>query len=300
MRAKWLFLLSLLLISYVDVYAEEIYLKNGDKITGEIIKENQDGISVKSEVLGTVSIHRNFIKRIASSDEKSDIVSDKKLGEVIWQREVSAGYNYTSGNTRNSQLSTGFLINRNRYHIDEITLKGNTYYSSADRRMDAQRWYAMTRYAFSFGKTRMWYNFYRTEFGHDRFANIDYRIVPVAGIGYWLYDLPEIKLMAEAGVGYEHTDFRDETEDREEIILAPRAFFEKSLFDNSKIAGDLYYYPLVDDFSQYRLRAETNLTIAMNKRLSICLSLVDDYNSDPPKDTKKNDLRVISSVVYSF
>ena len=56
---------------------------------------------------------------------------DKKLGEVIWKREVSAGYNYASGNTRTNQLNASFIINKNRYHIDEITLKGNLYYSSS-------------------------------------------------------------------------------------------------------------------------------------------------------------------------
>ena len=67
--------------------------------------------------------------------------------------------------------------------------------------MDTQNWYGMLRYAFSFWERR-WYNFYRLEADHDRFANIDYRIVPSCGIGYWFSDKEDYKAMAELAAQY--------------------------------------------------------------------------------------------------
>jgi len=145
-----------------------------------------------------------------------------------------------------------------------------------------------------------WYNFYRVEADHDRFADIDYRFVPAAGVGYWFYDLPKLKLLLEAGAGYEHTSYRSNIKDKGNWVLVPRAFFEKELFTNTKIRQDVSYYPAFEDFSDYRIHSETILDIAMNQKLSLRISLIDDYNADPPADTKDNDLRVISSLAYSF
>jgi len=220
--------------------------------------------------------------------------------EVTWTREISAGYDKATGNTRDSQLSLDALLSRKRQSKDEITLKGSVYYSSADRKMDDQKWYGLGRYAFSFGSDKKWYNFYRFEADHDILADIDYRLVPAAGLGYWLYDLPELKLMVEAAIGLEYTEFRSAKEETKEMVLAPRAFFEKKIFDRLIFSEDFYAYPQVEDFSKYRLRSETSFTSPLTESLSLKFSLIDDYNSDPPEDIKKNDMQFISSLMYSF
>ena len=106
--------------------------------------------------------------------------------------------------------------------------------------------------------------------------------------------------MAELGMGLEHTVYRDQTEDSDEIVLVPRAFFEKELFNNSKISQDVLLYPTIDDFSIFRLHSETTLATSINEKLTLRLSLIDDYNSNPPGSAKKNDFRLISSLAYSF
>jgi putative salt-induced outer membrane protein YdiY len=51
----------------------------------------------------------------------------------------------------------------------------------------------------------------------------------------------------------------------------------------------------------FRLRSETSLTNAITQRISIRLKYIDDYNSDPGlPGVKKNDMRLVSSLVYSF
>ncbi len=106
--------------------------------------------------------------------------------------------------------------------------------------------------------------------------------------------------MTEVGLGLEHTDFRDNTKDSDEITLLPRAFFEKRLFSESRISEDLTLYPYLDDASEFRLHSETKLVNPINEKLSLSLSLIDDYNSNPAKNTKKNDIQIISALTYSF
>ena len=295
-----LFLIIILLIFgfFPTVYADEIYLHNGDKITGQIKQEQQDSVSMETEAIGLITVDRGAISRILKAEEPTQQANGKD--GVEWQREASLGYDYTTGNTRESQLSGSFLINRNNNHVDEWTIKGDIYYSSANKKMDAQKWYNMARYAHSFGSIKKWYNFYRFEADHDRFADIDYRLVPAAGIGYWFYDIPGLKLLAEAAAGFQRTAYRTNIKDGNEWVFIPRFFIEKKLFTNTTIKQDLFYYFPFEGFSNYRLHSETSLDIAMNHVLSLRLSLIDDYNAEPPAGSKQNDLRLVSSVVCSF
>ena len=293
------YILVLFLIFSVNAYSEEVYLKNGDRISGEIVEENEERVFIKTDAMDTLSINRRFIEKVTGREEE-EIEEAKEEPEIIWGRKVSLGYNKSSGNTDTSQFLGNVSVSRNRKHIDEITLKGDAYYSSSDKNMDAQKWHGSGRYALSFGKEKKWYNFYKLEADHDRFANIDYRLVPSAGMGYWLYDLPELKAMAELSIGSEHTEYRDTTPDSDEVVLIPRGFFEKAIFKNSKISEDIIFYPAVDDFGDYRLHSETVFTTPMNENLSLNISFIDDYDSESATDAKKNDSRIVSSLTYSF
>ncbi len=220
--------------------------------------------------------------------------------EKTWEGSISAGYNVTRGNTEGDQLSGSFSLSRSRKHIDEITLKGDAFYSASNKETDAQKLQGRARYAFSFGEDKKWYNFYKVEADHDRFANIDYRLIPGVGAGYWFFDLPRTKMMAEIAIGLEHTDYRDETENSNEAILIPRAFFERGLFVNSKLTQDVTLYPSLMDVGEFRLHSETTFTNPITDKLSLNFSLINDYDSDPPDDTKSHDLRFISSLAYGF
>ncbi len=53
-------------ISAINIsVADEIYLKNGDKISGEIREESGETVSIKSEVFGVVTIDRRHIENIS-------------------------------------------------------------------------------------------------------------------------------------------------------------------------------------------------------------------------------------------
>ncbi|MFC1807450.1 YdiY family protein [Candidatus Omnitrophota bacterium] len=294
-----------MLLNSEILFADQVYLKNGDRISGNIIKREDNSTLLKTESLGELSINDREIERIeedASKKEPKVKIEPKReeAAKPIWKREIHAGYNRVTGNTHAGELSTGLFINRNRKHVDEYTLKGDLYYSSSQRKMNAQRSSGMVRYAFSFGPGKRLYNFYKFEADHDRFANVDYRLLPSAGLGLWIFDEEDTKILVEAAAGWEHTDYRDNTKDRDEGVFIPRAFLEKKFFKSSKITQDIYLYPTFEDFNQYRLHSETVFTQAINNKLSLNLSLIDDYNSGPAKDTKKNDLRLTSSLKYSF
>lgn len=302
MKSTYILFLILFYIFSIDAsaFSSEVYLKNGDRLTGEITEENKDTLSIKTEAMGVILVDKRFIERVKDPEKEVFREGGEEDRELIWDRKISAGYNDSSGNTETSQLSVSLFINRKIMHVNEVTLKGNIYYSSSDKKMDAQKWYSMGRYAFSFGRDKHWYNLYKLELEHDRFANIDYRIIPSAGAGYWFYDTAELKVMAEAAMGLERTEFRDVTEDSDEAVFIPRAFFEKSLYNSSRLTQDLTFYLMPGDIGDYRLRSETLFNTPLSEKLSLNLSVTDDYNSEPANNSKNNDLRFMSGLTYSF
>ncbi|MGB3241537.1 MAG: DUF481 domain-containing protein, partial [Candidatus Omnitrophota bacterium] len=187
-------------IECVDI----IYLKNDDRISGKVIGQTETEVSIKTDTLGVISVKKDNVKEITSGIKDRLVRKQKELPKVVWTREISAGYNFSRGNVKTEEIYANVFVNRNIKHVDEVTGKANIYYSESDREMNAQRWYGLGRYAYSFGKSKKWYNFYRVEADHNRFANIDYRIIPATGVGYWIFEEPDTKLLAELGVGWEH------------------------------------------------------------------------------------------------
>jgi putative salt-induced outer membrane protein YdiY len=223
----------------------------------------------------------------------------KQLPKKIWKGEISPGYNRRTGNTNSSDLYLNGRLSK-KTKEDEAEIRGEMFYSSQEKRMAAQRYYGMGRYANNFGVEKKWNVFGKTEGDHDRFGNINFRVTPSAGVGYKFSDKPEWKLLTELGVGMTFTDYRDSTEDRSEAVLVPRLFLEKKVFERLRFSQDLTVYPSLTE-GGYRFRSETSLINAITQKISIRLRFIDDYNSDPGlPGVKKNDTRLVSSLVYLF
>lgn len=230
----------------------EIYLKNGDRISGTIIGESEEEVILDSEVLGKVKIPRDSIRQMPQ-----DILMPARGPQEkpkLWKREISIGYDKESGNTNRSELAAKLLFNR-KTKLNEFTLKGSAFYATADKKMDAQRWDAMIRYALSFGKELAWYRFYKFQADHDWFANIDYRLVPSVGIGYWFSDTDDWKALSELGLGFERINYRDQAKARNEVVLIPRVFLEKKLIADSRISQELILYPSLNYPGEYRIHS---------------------------------------------
>lgn len=296
---KFKLLILFLFLTQISLFAEVIHFENNDRITGTIISEGDSSLTVKSKLLGKIILDKNYIKKITKvSKDKGGQKGKKPKERTRWKRKISAGFTQVNGNTETSEFYADLLISR-KTDLDEFTIKGNAYYSSSDDKMDSQQWYSLIRYAHSFGKLRKWYNFYKLEVDHDRFADIDYRLTPSSGVGYWFFDKKKLKFMAESGLGYEYTSFRNGSSEGE-VILALRTYFEKRILAKLNFSQDISLYPSLEDFGQYRLRSETSLIHPLKDNLSLKLSFIADYDSDPVASAKETDTRLISALEYSF
>ena len=215
-----------------------------------------------------------------------------------WDSEMSLGYTRNTGNTQNAQLLGSFEAER-KNDQDVLTIKTDTLYSSQNKKMDGQKHAGSVRYGFDLW-TAEWNGFMKFEAEHDKFANIDYRVLPSAGVGYYFADTEEWTFLTEVGLGLEHTEYSNNTKETTDVILIPRVFAKKAIFVNSTISQEVIIYPNLKQGDQYRLRAETRFTNPLSEEMSLRCSFIDEYNSDPAGEANKNDTKLITSIVYSF
>ena len=312
------FITIIIVISYfasiTPLYAEVFYFSNGDKINGQVVSENDENYSVKTDAMGVVSVSKGYLAKVVSERGKvvyqknqkiitgpqtPTMIAAKEKAKKLWNAELSAGFDYQTGNTEQGQANANFKISR-KTKKNEFTVKGTSYYSETHKKMDAQRYGGSVRYAYSFGKTLKWYNYYKIEGDHDRFANINARATPSVGIGYWFYDTDDFQLLAETGLGVTYTNFRDDMDAKTELVMIPLLFFKKKLIGNLTVSEAVIVYPSLTSVGDFRLHSETILENPITEWLAIRFSLIDDYNNNPGPNTKDNDIRAISSLVYKY
>ena len=69
----------LLLGNTLNVFADQIVLKNGDRITGKILKKDGDKIVIETESAGTITILWAAVERVASDEPLNLELTDGQL-----------------------------------------------------------------------------------------------------------------------------------------------------------------------------------------------------------------------------
>jgi len=223
----------------------------------------------------------------------SDLLED-------WTGSIFAGYNQTNGNTEKASGSlTAEAIKK--YEKSQITLKSNIFYSESDNSMDGQKWDALAKYSFDFGKEERWFNFYQVLVDHDYFADIDYRITPTVGIGYHISRTEDWTWDADAGLGYRITRYRvNQAQDDEAFTALVHTFMKKKVLENAFLSEDLTVYPGLESDAGVVLRSESVFTNPLSESLNLELKYIVDYNSEPAADKKKTDTQFVAGIKYEF
>ena len=290
---KILTTLLMLIVLCATAHAETFKLTNGDKVTGTIVRETEKLVVVQTMAMGEVVIEKIYIK--PPEPPQPNPPAEKSL----WERQLSLGYSLSRGNTEDSSFSGEFNAER---ETDETKFTANlsSYISSANKKEDARKFSGLIRMDDKFGDNKEWFRFVQFQGTQDRFANINYRLTPSAGVGYWFHHEDDFKLNAEAAFGFEHTNYRDDTDSENEAVFVPSAYLEKQLTETTRLTQKVTLFPSLANIDELRFKSETKLSNKISENTDLSLKLVDEYDSNPQGDTKKNDLRLISSLDYKF
>lgn len=71
--------LTLILVSCPNVFADQIFLKNGDRLSGKIVKKDGDKITIKTDAAGEVTILWTAVEKIVSEEPLNIKTTDGQL-----------------------------------------------------------------------------------------------------------------------------------------------------------------------------------------------------------------------------
>ena len=135
--------------------------------------------------------------------------------------------------------------------------------------------------------------------GYDTIRKIDlhYEIGP--GMGYHLLTRTNFVLNGELGANYQ-VQYRSDHTTTEKFYfrLAQDATWKvnKTLTFTEK----LEFFPQVEELSEYRSRFETTLSYGIWQNISLNVSVLDLYDTQPAANVPNNDLQIRSSLGFTF
>jgi putative salt-induced outer membrane protein YdiY len=82
--------------------------------------------------------------------------------------------------------------------------------------------------------------------------------------------------------------------------LASYAKHQLTLSESANINNSLYYQPDLEDFSNYRITDDVQLSSSITEKLSLSVKLTYLFNSQPPVGVKKTDWIYSTGLKYAF
>jgi hypothetical protein len=285
--------LALSLVLAARAGADEIQLRNGDRLTGKIVSAEGGKVVIKTEATGDVTVDLSKVKTI-STDEPIVV----KVGDSTFKSKLEPGEDGTvqvvpvEGGAPQAlalkdltQLNptpvkwTGFItVNAvargdsesenlgasanavRRSEIDRMTFGAGYYYgrqrnkTTGDSEASVNNWFVLGKYDFFLTKHFYLYAAARAE--RDPIADLDLRLIAGGGIGYQWFETPTFNLNTEAGLAWVYENF---THQPSEDHLAARLAYHVDWTPHNmlKLFHSLEYLPRVTEpFIDYNMNLD--------------------------------------------
>lgn len=234
-------------------------------------------------------------KRLADSENLKDLAGATE-GNVT---TAALGVSMNSGNT-DSLTITADLLGSRRYGDEEFLFGASGTYGEFDNgagtSVTDQNIYAMAQYNYLFADP--WYFGVHSDLYHDKLSDLSYRWTTGPVLGVYAIRDADTTLSFEAGPAYVREEKADVTTDSLAAYAAQR--FTHRFNDSLHVWQSVSFNSPFNDFDDYVLRAEVGGAIALGGGFSWRTSLEDTYTNLPAGGRERNDLRLKSSIGFSF
>jgi putative salt-induced outer membrane protein YdiY len=316
---------------HLPLMADEIRMKNGDRITGDIVRMERERLILKTSYTDeNLSISSDEVDCVSSSRDLTVELTDyevlvgpvacpgsgtfrvdsprfgpsrelplqevRAINPSIYSGLFTLGSNFTSGNTETAAaaLNTRFRVRTKRHRF---TVDARYNYGRADGETSVRNSSASLKYDNFIGDKLYSYAQSLTE--EDSFANLNMRNTEGLGLGWQFFDSRRLSLFTEAGISYFNEDVKV-GEDRQDAALRWAAEFDweavpKRLRLYHRQEG--YYDP---DASSVVLRADQGVRIPLVDNFSANFSLDYRYNSKPEGGKDNSDTTLNVGVTYEY
>lgn len=170
-------------------------------------------------------------------------------------------------------------------------------YGETDGSVSANNMAASLQTDFDFGPKNYFYN--AGNVGYDEIRKIDLQYGVGPGLGRHLYRKPAFVLDLESGFNYQVQE-RSEGESPQNFYLRLADNMTWKLAERLTLGKKLEFMLNFDDASQFRFRLDSTLSYRFWNSLSLNLTVLDIYDTDPAPNVENNEVQIRSSLGFTF
>lgn len=150
----------------------------------------------------------------------------------------------------------------------------------------------------SFDLRGRWYVYSLVGGGYDHILKIDAQYEAGPGIGYHLITRTNFTLNVEAGLNYQ-AQYRSDDSELQDVYYRLAQDISWKMWGRLSLVEKLEYFPRVN-LTGHRMRFETTMKYDVWKNLSLNLTVLDLYDTEPAEGVMQNELQMRSSIGLKF
>jgi putative salt-induced outer membrane protein YdiY len=220
-----------------------------------------------------------------------------------WKSTIALGLTLARGNT-DTTLASASATTEKKWPENDLLFGADGLYGET-KDPNAQKYSENAEVLHGYSQynrtiTDGFYGYARIDGFHDGIAAIKYRLTVAPGVGYFFITNKITDLSGEIGPGYIKEQLDGKTESFATLRIAEK--FHYAISAHSKAWEAVEILPQLNNFNNYILNSEVGIEAGLNKgnNLSLRSVLQDSYNNVPAAGRLKNDLKLITSLVYKF
>lgn len=212
-----------------------------------------------------------------------------------WERSAAAGLTLTQGN-RDTVLFTTDIKGIRKWDEHELSLGASGTYGEVEDEKSTESVRGFIQYNRLFSE-RM-YGYARLDALHDAISDVDYRITLGPGLGYYFIKNDRTRLSGEVGPSFVLEKQGGDSTSYMAVRFSEQ--FEHKINDRARIWQSAELLPQVDDFGNFIINAEIGIEASLTERLSLRSFIQDTYDNEPARGRKKNDVKLVTALAYTF
>jgi len=317
--------------------ADEVRLKNGDKLTGQVVRMEGDKLILKTTYAGEIiitwqevaAVRTDGSVKVVLKDEtalegNTEDVEDGKMKldtgkleapatfsladvkalnpEPVKTVKITARANASVTSERGNTKSDNYYFDGEfvaRTKKNRYTIGGELTKEKADGVTTSQSWVAYGNYSHFLNEK--WYLYADTLSEHDEFKDLDLRTTLGAGAGYQIFETPLLNLSISAGLAMVDENY-DLAEDNDYSagqwgVNYDQYFFKKFVQLFHVNTG----FISLEDSNDWFIKTRTGLRIPLYKGLTATLQYNYDWDNQPSAAAEtEEDTKLIFLLGYEF
>jgi putative salt-induced outer membrane protein YdiY len=331
-------LASMLALFTAAASADQVVMKNGDKLDGTITALDSGKLTIHTPFAGDVKIDASQISTFSTDAPiklrlSDGTTIDRQIAEdtgggvqvgggllgtshlavgdidainpppVVWAGDIKFGALLSRGNTQTDSLNFGIDLSH-QTDVDVLTFMAHYLYGTTHDRATglttttAENWQTDLKYEHDI--TKKLYGFADLQVSKDRLAFLDLRVAPSGGLGYRWYNKPTFTFSTEGGIAWIYQQYTNGTPRREDFSLVLSYHLTKAFNDNVSLFHNLSYYPSVENGRNFLVNTDVGIHVALCKKFFSEFKTVLDYDSHPANGALKTNTRIELNVGYKL